>query len=202
MPELPSTAGYAQEADRLAIQYERIAFADTHSDLLPFLPQPGLAIDIGAGTGRDVAALAARGWRTIAVEPTAELRAHAQRLHPDPAICWIDDSLPDLLHLEPFKARADLVLLTAVWMHLTRQERLIAMPKLASLLAPTGLLTLTVRHGPVPEGRRMYEIPSDEIIADAAESGLTPVHRNDERADLQGRPGVIWTRLIFRREQP
>lgn len=199
MPDLASNAGYAQEADVLAVQYERIAFADTHSDLLPLLPPPGLAIDIGAGTGRDIAGLVELGWQGVAVEPTAELRAHAQRLHPNPAIRWIDDSLPSLTRLHPFQGRAHLVLLTAVWMHLTREERLAAMPGLSRLLAPGGLLTLTVRHGPVPEGRRMFDIASEEIIQDATAAGLALVHHNDKRADIQGRPGVTWTRLVFKR---
>jgi SAM-dependent methyltransferase len=197
MPELTSTAGYAAEADTLALRYEALRFEDTHRDLIALLPAPGLAIDIGAGTGRDIAWLASHGWQGVAVEPTAELRAHAQRLHPDPAIVWVDDSLPSLTHLRPFQDQAHLVLLTAVWMHLTREERVAAMPGLARLLAPGGLLTLTVRHGPIPQGRRMFEIPSEEVIADAEAQGLQLVFRNEHRADGQGRPGVHWSRLVF-----
>ena len=182
----------------LAVQYERIAFADTHSDLLPFLPPPGLAIDIGAGTGRDIAALAVKGWQGVAVEPTAELRAHAKRLHPDPAITWIDDGLPELRTLAKYRGQAGLVLLTAVWMHLTREERVAAMPGLASLLAPGGTLAMSIRHGPIPAGRRMFEIPSEEVIADALSQGLKLVFRNEHRADGQGRPGVHWSRMVFR----
>ncbi|WP_204324597.1 class I SAM-dependent methyltransferase, partial [Stenotrophomonas maltophilia] len=57
---------------------------------------PVRAIDIGAGTGRDAAALAARGHRVLAVEPTAELLAEARRLHPSALIEWLDDGLPEL----------------------------------------------------------------------------------------------------------
>ncbi|MFD2265289.1 class I SAM-dependent methyltransferase [Lacibacterium aquatile] len=199
MPELTSNAGYANEADKLAIQYEKLRFEDTQADLIPFLPAPGLAIDIGAGTGRDVGWLAAHGWTCVAVEPTAELRAHAQRLHPDPAITWIDDGLPTLASLQPYAGQAQMVLMTAVWMHLTREERVAAMPRLAELLAPGGILAMTVRHGPVPEGRRMFEIADSEVLADAIGLGLTTVQHNDRRADTQARPGVFWSRFIFRR---
>lgn len=75
---------------------------------------------IGAGTGRDAAALAARGYATTAVEPVREMREVARRLHPDPAITWLDDSLPSPSRLAgPF----DLILLSAVWMHLAETER-------------------------------------------------------------------------------
>lgn len=199
MPKLTSTSGYASEADALAVQYESLSFDDNHAYLLPYLTKVGLAIDIGAGTGRDIAGLVALGWQGIGVEPTAELRQHAMRLHPDPAIRWIDDSLPDLASLSPYLAQADLVLLTAVWMHLTREERAVAMPCLALLLAPSGLLVMSVRHGPVPTGRRMFEIDAAEIIADAAAANLALVYHQEKRGDRLGRPDVFWTRLIFRR---
>ncbi|MGQ3357308.1 MAG: class I SAM-dependent methyltransferase, partial [Phreatobacter sp.] len=70
-----STAGYAEEAENLARQYESVTFEEVHAPLLHLLPLSGRALDIGAGSGRDAAALAARGFAVTAVEPTAELRA-------------------------------------------------------------------------------------------------------------------------------
>ena len=50
--------------------------------------------------------------------PPMELRAHGQRLHREAAITWIDDALPDLDKVHTRGERFDLVMLTAVWMHL------------------------------------------------------------------------------------
>ena len=55
-------------------------------------------------------------------------------------------------------------MLTAVWMHLDEAQRRQAMPNLASLLRAGGVMIMTIRHGPVPPGRRMFEIPADETI--------------------------------------
>ncbi|SCG08174.1 hypothetical protein GA0115255_123563 [Streptomyces sp. Ncost-T6T-2b] len=55
-----STAGYAEAADALAVQYEQVTFEDVHRDVLHLLPSaPARILDVGAGTGRDAAALAA-----------------------------------------------------------------------------------------------------------------------------------------------
>ena len=87
--------GYAEQAEDLVAKYEAIDFAAKHGAVLPFLPAaPASVLDIGAGTGADAAWLAARGYRVVAVEPTAALRSRAMALHPSPAIEWIDDSLP------------------------------------------------------------------------------------------------------------
>ena len=91
------TEGYGETAAERAWQYESIGFADVHSDILHLFPAtPSQVIDIGAGTGRDASAFAERGHSVTAVEPTAELRAEAERLHARWPIAWIDDSLPDL----------------------------------------------------------------------------------------------------------
>lgn len=73
------TQGYGETADLLVTQYESRTFADVHRGVLPLLPAaPARALDIGAGTGRDAAALAALGHTVLAVEPTPAMRAHGQ----------------------------------------------------------------------------------------------------------------------------
>jgi SAM-dependent methyltransferase len=192
------TEGYAESADALAEQYESISFADSHRPILHLMPTtPGQVLDIGAGTGRDAAALAALGHRVLAVEPTPELRAHGQRLHRSAPITWIDDALPELAKVHERGERFDLIMLTAVWMHLDAAQRQRAMGRVAGLLRPSGLMALSLRHGPVPTGRRMFEVSAAETCALAGESGLETVHQS-ERGDRLGRPGVWWSILAFR----
>ena len=192
------TEGYSQEADALVGQYEDMTFADVHRDTLHLLPNPpALILDIGAGTGRDAAYLAGRGYRMEAAEPTPELRRHGIRLHAEAGIEWIDDSLHDLKILRQHPRHFDVVLMTAVLMHLDEDERRTAMASIAPLLAPQGLLALSLRYGPVPPGRRMFAVPPSEIIALAKAQGLTLIHQND-REDMKSRPDVRWTYLAFR----
>ncbi|MFJ7277365.1 class I SAM-dependent methyltransferase [Kitasatospora sp. NPDC098663] len=197
MNGLSSTAGYGEAAEELAVQYESVTFAEVHADLLDSYPPPPAAVlDVGAGTGRDAAALAALGHPVVAVEPTAELRSFAERLHAGSGVRWVADELPELPELSAGAERFDLVLLTAVWMHLAPAERPLAMTALGRLLAPGGRLALTLRHGPVPPGRRMFDVPPEETVALAAARGLRLLHRT-ERGDLHGRSGVRWTSLAF-----
>jgi len=190
------TEGYAEEADALVGQYESISFAEAHRHVLHLIPSaPCRVLDIGAGTGRDAAAFAAMGHAVVAVEPTAELRARAEALHPSPRIEWLDDGLPDLARLAGWNF--DVVMLTAVWMHLDEGQRGRAMPRVARLVRGGGVAVFSLRHGPVPPGRRMFDVSAEETAGLAAAAGLGLALRLDDRADTLGRPGVRWTRLAF-----
>ncbi|MFJ2865542.1 class I SAM-dependent methyltransferase [Kitasatospora sp. NPDC087314] len=199
MNGLSSTAGYSEAAEELAAQYESVTFAEVHGDLLHCYPGPPAAVlDVGAGTGRDAAALAALGHPVVAAEPTAELRAVGERLHAGSGVRWVADALPGLPQLSAGAERFDLVLVTAVWMHLAPAEQPLAMDAIGWLLAPGGRLALTLRHGPVPPGRRMFDIRPEETVALAAARGLHLLHRT-ARADLHGRADVHWTGLVLER---
>lgn len=197
-----TTDGYAENAAALAEQYERLTFEDVHRDMLALFPdRPSRVLDIGAGTGRDAAALAARGHLVTAVEPTCELREHGQRVHGSAAIRWVDDLLPHLARLGESRRCFDLILLTAVWMHLDADERRTAMARITDLVAPAGLVVMSLRHGPVPAGRRMFAVSANETEVLAAPHGLTAVHRR-EREDMLGRGDVHWTFLALRATDP
>lgn len=192
------TEGYAAEADALARQYESMTFAEAHAPYLHLIPSsPSHVLDIGAGTGRDAAALAEMGHDVVAAEPTAEMRAHAMRLHPSPRIEWLDDSLPDLPMLSARGATFDLVMMTAVWMHLDDDQRCRAMPNVARLVRPGGTLIMSLRYGPVPKGRRMFVVTPDETIALAGEANLTLAAQFDDQPGGFGRRDVSWTKLAF-----
>jgi SAM-dependent methyltransferase len=194
------TEGYADEAEELFRRYESIPAADAHRAVLHLIPTvPSSVLDIGSGTGRDAAWFAAQGHRVVAVEPTDAMRLPAMELHPSPRIEWLNDSLPDLASLRTRGERFDLVMLTAVWMHLDAQQRRHAMPNLASLLRADGVMIMKIRHGPVPAGRRMFEIPAEETIQLAQMQDLHPVlnQRTESSQERNRIAGVTWTNLAF-----
>jgi SAM-dependent methyltransferase len=199
MAETAGSHGYGENATALAQQYESITFEEVHRDVLHLFPaSPSKVLDVGAGSGRDAAALARRGHCVTAVEPTDALRRQGQAIHAGVGIAWLDDALPDLNVVRGRGERFDLLLLTAVWMHLDEEERKRAMSSVATLLAPSGTAILSLRHGPTPNGRLMYKVSAQETSDLGNLHGLTEIHRS-EREDMLGRDAVRWSFLGLQR---
>ncbi|CAH2906729.1 MAG: Methyltransferase type 11 [uncultured Paraburkholderia sp.] len=116
----------------------------------------------------------------------------------------LDDSLPDLPTLRARQETFDVVMLTAVWMHLDEEERRGAMTHVSALVRDHGLLIVSLRHGPVPEGRRMFDVSAQETIQLARMCGLETVLQLVVPSVQQGNrsAGVMWTRLAFEKRLP
>jgi 2-polyprenyl-3-methyl-5-hydroxy-6-metoxy-1,4-benzoquinol methylase len=144
-------------------RYEALAAEKVHAWLVPSLPtSPALVLDIGAGSGRDAAWLVSRGLEVVAIEPSAGMLAEAQRLHPSPSIRWLSDSLPSIDKVLRLGLSFDMILLSAVWMHVQPRDRPRAFRKLIALLKPGGCIAVTLRQ-PIQSDRGMHDVSQSGI---------------------------------------
>jgi SAM-dependent methyltransferase len=191
-------AFYSANAERLSRVYEGIPSEKAHRTWLEFVPtERSRILDIGAGTGRDAAWFAGQGHEVVAVEPADGFRELAQKLHPSPAVQWLDDSLPELEHVCGLGRQYDLILLSAVWMHVAPSDRERAFGQLAGLLGPGGRLILSLRYGPSPDERVMHSVSVAEVRRLADPLALD-VALEEANSDQLGRPEVSWVTLVLR----
>ena len=192
------TSWYDVNAKAACERYESVPSARVHAWLTDLLPaRPATVLDVGAGSGRDAAWLAAEGYDAVAVEPSVAMRAFAQARHADRPIQWIPDSLPALDRTFKSGLSFDLILLSAVWMHVPPSDRQRAFRKLVTLLKPGGVLALTLRSGPAEPERGFHAVSADEIRMLARNHGAFVEHEGSS-GDHQGRRDVRWTQLAIR----
>lgn len=188
---------YDAHAPDLVRRYEAINPVSLHNWLSGLFPDaPGTVLDIGAGSGRDAAWFATQGYDVVAVEPSTRMRSEGQRLHPDPSIRWINDQLPDLSIVGSMAISFDVVVLSAVWQHVSPSQRDRAFRKVAALVRSGGLLAISLRSGPSPPGSEMYPVSLDEIERLARNHGFA-VEKVKQTADQQGRSDVSWTSVAL-----
>jgi protein-L-isoaspartate O-methyltransferase len=138
---MDTISAYNDHATALAAQYELLRSDAVHAALLDVIPRgPGLiALDVGAGSGRDAAWLSSLGYDVVAIEPAAAMRLEGQHRHSEARISWLDDRLPDLEEVHRLGISFDLILLSAVGMHVPPNAMARAFRKVVTLLEPGGV---------------------------------------------------------------
>jgi 2-polyprenyl-3-methyl-5-hydroxy-6-metoxy-1,4-benzoquinol methylase len=202
---------YNNNAEQLAEIYLSKTFEQVNVSwleyLTPVLNKPNARIlDLGAGAGRDSKYMAEQGTANnisvTAIEPAlllAELgKKHTQGLN----VNWLQDSLPDLQHVTQQEISFDLILLSAVWMHIPDSQRERSLRKLANLLKPGGKLVISLRHGPSgdePNGvqRSMFDVCSEQLIQMGKSFGLSVLLVTETNEDVIGRADVSWQTVVL-----
>ena len=195
---------YHQNAEAFVAQYESVSAEQVHQSwlhLLPIASSATFALDVGAGSGRDARFLAAQGFQVVAVEPAENLRLAAMALANTDKIRWLADELPALTYIQALAQDFSLILLSAVWMHLTSEQREASLLTLTTLLAPQGLLVITLRHGSFSDGRITHPVSVAEIdtLISQHQLGLTLVLVTDLLTDSLGRGDIAWQTVVLKK---
>lgn len=113
---------YDSHALELSAQYNAVSPGELHGRWFANMAEkaPGIACDIGAGSGRDANWLASQGWDVVAVEPSAAMRERAQASN-HPGVTWLDDALPDLRALRSLGHRFEEPAILREWSSLTHR---------------------------------------------------------------------------------
>jgi hypothetical protein len=87
-------------------------------------------------------------------------------------------------------------------MHLDKLERPRGMSAVADLLDEGGCLIMSLRHGPIPTGRRVFDVTAAETIclAEAHDLDLVLNVCGDSAQSGNRGIGVTWTRPGFRKQ--
>jgi len=110
---------YSENAKDVAERYESVVSSLSMSFKDAFSPRSKL-IDVGCGSGRDLALLASLGHDCYGADATPEFVALSQSLHPELQGKVIRATLPNFT--PPFGGEFDGVLCSAVLMHIAEDE--------------------------------------------------------------------------------
>jgi 2-polyprenyl-3-methyl-5-hydroxy-6-metoxy-1,4-benzoquinol methylase len=193
---------YNTNAEFLAVQYKSISASIVHGSwkhlLLKLDKATKTALDVGAGSGRDASWLANQNFQVTALEPAKKLLSQAKKNFPHNNIQWLNDSLPSLKTINN-ECCFDVVLVSAVWMHLSPINQCKSLERLMPLIKFRGLLVITIRVGNFEDGRTAYPFNADELVEQAKNNKLT-IKINNISNDKMQRSNVTWQTLVFERD--
>lgn len=164
-------------------------------------------IDVGAGSGRDLAYLLAEGHAAYGLEPVAEMREQAITAFPNLAGRLLDGALPDAIpDLGSIGGPFDGVVCSAVLQHVPRAQLLDAVYAIRALLRPAGRAVISIpsrRSDVAEDGRdaygRLFEfIATGELELLFERIGFRTVERWEDEDSL-GRKDARWATFVFER---
>ncbi len=144
--DLPTITYYSKNAESIAARYESVTSSLSNSFKDAFSPRSKL-LDVGCGSGRDLALLASFGHDCFGVDATPEFVALSQSLHPQLKGKVLQATLPNFS--PPFGGEFDSVLCSAVLMHVTEKE-----------LEPSAV---SIKRCLKKSGRLLYSVPSKRL---------------------------------------
>ncbi len=141
MTDTATIAAYDADAASFAEDWETQPPPTDLQDAVRRFFQPGPTADIGCGSGRDTAWLAANGFAATGFDASEGLLGEARRRHP--GIRFVQATLPELTGIAD--ASFTNVLCETVIMHLPPEIITAAVKKMITILIPGGTLYLSWR---------------------------------------------------------
>ncbi len=206
-PVDPATAQYYEQFG--ADSVDRWESISPDAGLTPFFPtafRPGSTVlDVGCGSGRDLARLRAAGHVVHGVEPSSSLRQRCVEVHPELAGRVMAGGLPDRLELpEDWPRSFDGIVCSAILMHIPTSELPATARALRALMHPGArlLVSLPARRAKIvdqrdPLGRLFSGVTVEQLESVVATVGLELHTAWLGRPDAQGRTGNSWDVAMF-----
>jgi SAM-dependent methyltransferase len=193
---------YSANAKDVADRYESVQSPLAGYFSKVFAPS-GKILDIGCGSGRDMAELTRQGYSAYGIDATPELVQLAQELHPELTDRVSQAFLPDFE--VPFGGNFDGVLCSAVLMHIDESELPSAALSIKRCLKVDGCLLISIpsQRPDLTEAERdgngrlfKSHTASDlSLILESLGFALINQWRNKDAMD---RSEVEWVTVVFR----
>jgi SAM-dependent methyltransferase len=198
-----TVSSYDHHAETVASRYE--AVESPHKGLCPhWIGRDDTVLDIGCGSGRDLAFFHQQGCTVFGIDPSISMLRQAAACHPELEGKLAEGSLPGNFSALGNR-RFDVILLSAVIMHMTDSDLAASVSALEQHLTDHGRLIIS--HSPArgdlaPSGRdplgRLFLVRSSEAVKLLLQkAGFICIHAETGSDSLQ-RADIRWETLVFR----
>ena len=199
-PGLDSTILYYDNtADKLISSYETADMSELHSFLVSNLSSKSKVLDIGFGSGRDLAFLKKYGFDIWGIDPSQKFVDYTKERFPDIPDHFFKASLPDLDIPKELLHSFNSVILIAVWMHLPKKMYEDSIKSICSLLQPKGTVILSYSITPrIGEIERYFEnVDSDMLQVLFEKYGCKKVATTTNKDGL-GEREITWVTEVYK----
>lgn len=189
---------YNQAAQTLIPAYDSAKMSTFYNILLKNLTPGSKILDIGFGSGRDLAFLKDKGFEIWGADPSHQFVNHAKNRFDDISNHFFNTSLPVLNLPKELEHFFDSIILIAVWMHLPKNTYESSISSLCSFLKPGGKIVLSYSITPrKEESDRYFENINTSLLQALFEKyGFKQISKNTNKDGL-GEREITWVTEVY-----
>ena len=191
---------YETNASDLIDRYESADMSALHKQLVKHIQASSKVIDIGFGSGRDLAFLQSKGFDIYGIDPLPAFVMQAQHRFPKINNHFRIGSFLSLNTPDDWQKSFDAVISIAVWMHLNAHEHSKAIDSIKSLLKPNGIVILSFSIGgrESNDGRHFEPLELHDVIETFKNAGFYLIE-SQCTPDSLGRDAIKWATVVMKR---
>ncbi len=187
---------YNTQAASFAQSTLDVEFSALQDEFVSYLKEGASILDVGAGSGRDSAAFLKQGFKVTAIDGSAELAKLASKvLGQEVIVSTFQDYEPDQIF--------DGIWACASLLHLSREDIVKVMQKLAKALAADGVFYVSFKYGTFSgerNGRFFTDLTEDTFAEILKEVSELKIKRQFITEDARpGREAEKWLNVMLER---
>lgn len=191
---------YENHSHDLIERYDSADMSELHQLLAKHITPNSKIIDIGFGSGRDLAFLQSNGHDIYGIDPVEAFVIQAQHRFSDIHEYFrVGSFLSTDIPSDWFNS-FDTVISIAVWMHLRPHERPKAIDTIKALVKPNGtvVLSFSLRGRDSDDGRHFEPLELQEVIDEFNDAGFSVIESVCTQDSL-GRDSIQWATVVLKR---
>ena len=190
---------YENHSHDLIARYDSADMSELHQLLAKHITPNSKIIDIGLGSGRDLAFLQSNGHDIYGIDPVEAFVIQAQDRFTDirehfRVGSFLSSDIPS-----DWLKSFDTVISIAVWMHLKTHERPKAIDTIKALVKSNGIVVLSFSLGgrDSDDGRHFEPLELQEVINEFNDAGFA-LFETVCTKDSLGRDSIQWATVVFK----
>lgn len=191
---------YESNVHDLTARYESVDMTTLHQLFIKHIPTKSKVIDIGFGSGRDLAFLQSNCYSVYGIDPVEEFVDQAKKRFSGIAEHFMTGSFLSSEFPSDWQNSFDAVISIAVWMHLKTGEYVTAIKTIKSLLKPNGIVVLSFSLGgrDTDDGRHFEPLELQDVIDEFIDAEFILIN-SEGTSDSLGRDSIQWATVVFKK---
>lgn len=192
---------YNMNSDTLLTRYDNADMKQLYSIIDEVIQQNSKVLDIGFGSGRDLAYLLSKGHDIWGIDASKYFVENAKKRFEQHAINFFKTQLPSLETPKHLNNSFDAILCIAVWMHLEYLDYNEAVENICKLCKPTATVLMSYSDGDRDEvDDRFFEHVDKELLISLFEKKGFYIIKEQSNDDSFQRQKLTWYTLVFKRD--